>query len=199
MAEQKRYRPGQADAEAFRSLPDRAQEVWFHYCDLAIKNKKLDDLIFIYICGLDYSECMSPIEIIFNFAFDLVAYSEDYMGFFLNPQYEVRSRNGSKAYYLDFAFIASEVEGMVSIDNPSFKLAIECDGHDFHEKTKEQVAHDNEREYDLKMQGFDVLRFSGSQIYNHPFRCASQTLDYIIKKIGEVNDGELSETTPQDA
>lgn len=190
-----KYREGQRDAEAFRKLPERAQEIWFYYCDLAIKNKQLDDMCFIHVMGLDYSKCQSPIEVIFNFAFDLVAYSEGYAGFWLEPQYEVRSRDESKSYYLDFAFLADEIDGMLDIKNPHFKLAIECDGHEFHEKTKEQVTHDNEREYDLKMQGFDVLRFSGSQIYNKPFRCAAQTLDFIIQKLGEIQNEGLSKVT----
>ena len=96
---------------------------------------------------------------------------------FLEPQYEVA---GSK-YRVDFAFIADE-NMTIDFANNDFKLAIECDGHDFHEKTKEQVARDNEREYFLKMQGFDVLRFSGSQIYTKPFRCARQIYNYIVTK-----------------
>ena len=185
MGEIKKHRPGEMDALAFRNLPERAQEVWFQYCDIAIKNKQLCDMSFIYVAGLDYSKCQSPIEVIFNFAFDLVAFSKGYFGFWLIPQYEVYSEDEGKTYRVDFAFLAEEVEGFVYMRNPSFKLAIECDGHEFHEKTKEQVAYDNEREYELKMQGYDVLRFSGSQIYNNPLRCAAQALGYITQKIGE--------------
>lgn len=184
MAERK-YRPGQRDAEAFRALPERAQEIWFQYCDIANNNRKFFDMSFISNFGLDYSRCQSPIEIIFNFTFDLVAYAKGYEGLWLAPQYEVRKE--SKHYYLDFAFFADSIDGMFNITHPEFKLAIECDGHEFHERTKEQVANDNNREYDLKMMGFDVLRFSGSQIYNKPFVCAAKTLKYIIEKIGEDN------------
>lgn len=187
MAEHKKYRKGEWEAKCFRSLPERAQEIWFHFCDSAIKHKRLEDLMFIYICGLDYSECKSPIEVVFNFAFDLVKFSEGYIGFDLSPQYEIQCK--TKTYYADFAFLTSDIEEIIEIQNPDFKLVIECDGHEFHEKTKEQVAKDNEREYDLKMQGYDVLRFSGSQIYNKPFICAAQTIEYIKKKIGESQDG----------
>lgn len=62
---------------------------------------------------------------------------------------------------------------------------VECDGYDFHQKTKEQVQHDNEREYDLKMAGYEVLRFSGTQIYNNPLKCAEDAYNYIIKKVEE--------------
>ena len=61
-------------------------------------------------------------------------------------------------------------------------MLVECDGHDFHEKTKEQVEKDNEREYELKMAVYEILRFSGSQIYNNPFKCANDVYDYLILK-----------------
>ena len=192
MSKEKKYREGQRSAETFRALPDRAQEIWFQYCDMSIRNKHYFDLTYPYFMGFAYEECKSPIEVIFNFAFDLVAFSKGYAGFRLIPQYRVKKENSNQFYYVDFVFNAEEIEEMVSIKNTMFKLAIECDGHDFHEKTKEQVTYDNEREYDLKMKGFDVLRFSGSQIYNKPFRCAVQTLMYIKEKIGEIEEQETS-------
>lgn len=185
MAERRKYRPGQYELECFKALPERAQELWFDYCDKMISHRRFEELSFMYIEGMDYSDCQSPIEVIFKFAYDLVSFSEGYAGFFLNCQQKITSRNGKKHYYPDFVFIADEVADMVDIKNPLFKLIIECDGHEFHEKTKEQVQQDNEREYELKMLGFDVLRFSGSQIYNKPFRCAKQTLEYIKDRIGE--------------
>lgn len=45
------------------------------------------------------------------------------------------------------------------------KYIIECDGHDFHEKTKEQAKYDKQRERFLVQNGYKVLRFSGSEIY----------------------------------
>lgn len=47
------------------------------------------------------------------------------------------------------------------------------------------MQRDNEREFDLKMAGYDVLRFSGTQIYNNPFKCAKDTYYYIVKRIRE--------------
>lgn len=177
------HRKGEMDALAFRSLPERAQEVWFQYCDISIAKEKIDDLTFIHVCGLDYSKCKSPIEVIFNFTYDLILYSLGglFCTYMLEPQYKVNYEDNT--YYLDFAFIADD--SPFNIKDTDFRLAIECDGHEFHEKTKEQVARDNEREYALKMLGFDVLHFSGSQIYNEPFRCAAQTIKYIHKRIGE--------------
>lgn len=49
---------------------------------------------------------------------------------------------------------------------------VECDGHDFHERTKEQAARDRSRDRELLMAGLPVLRYTGSEIYQRPFECA---------------------------
>lgn len=46
------------------------------------------------------------------------------------------------------------------------EIIIECDGHDFHEKTKEQAKHDKERDRWLTSKGYKILRYTGSEIYN---------------------------------
>lgn len=51
-------------------------------------------------------------------------------------------------------------------NGPNEKYIIECDGHEFHEKTKEQAKHDKQRDRFLVSKGYKVLRFSGSEIYN---------------------------------
>ena len=162
----------------FTRLPERAQKMWFEYC--AISNRSNCKTNLDYICEhLDVLEeysntCKSPIELIFALAFELVAYdAPEGKYLWLEPQYEVDV--GEKKYYLDFS-----CEGFSTL-----KVGVECDGHDFHEKTKEQVARDNERDYNLKMAGWDILHFSGSQIYKEPFKCAYKTIEYIISKQGE--------------
>lgn len=70
------------------------------------------------------------------------------------------------------------------------KLVIECDGHNFHEKTKEQVIRNNERDYDLQLAGYKVLHFSGSQIYESPLSCANDIYNFIQTTVGEwINGG----------
>ena len=43
---------------------------------------------------------------------------------------------------------------------------VECDGHDFHERTKEQAAHDRQRDRFMTARAIAVLRYTGSEIYN---------------------------------
>lgn len=75
---------------------------------------------------------------------------------------------GDQVYRLDFALVA---------DNPRVRVAIELDGHDFHERTPEQVEARNQRDADLLNAGWVVLHFSGRQILQHPFDC----LDLVIE------------------
>jgi very-short-patch-repair endonuclease len=56
-------------------------------------------------------------------------------------------------------------------------VVAECDGHDFHERTKEQASRDKGRDRFLTMNGFTVLRFTGSEIYNGVHNCAGDIHD----------------------
>lgn len=58
------------------------------------------------------------------------------------------------------------VDFLITADFSDDKVIIECDGHDFHEKTKEQAQHDKERDRFLTSLGFKILRYTGSEIYN---------------------------------
>lgn len=59
------------------------------------------------------------------------------------------------------------------------KLAVECDGHNFHERTKEQASTDRERDRELQAAGYPVFRFTGSDIWNDPMGCARQALRFL--------------------
>lgn len=73
----------------------------------------------------------------------------------------------SWSYRLDIGFIYRLGRGA-----PVF-IAVECDGHDFHEKTKAQAQRDKKRDRDLQSIGWNVARFTGSEIFNTPHESAS--------------------------
>lgn len=50
---------------------------------------------------------------------------------------------------------------------PNALFAVECDGHDFHEKTKEQAARDKARDRYLNSRGLTVFRYTGSEIFKN--------------------------------
>lgn len=61
------------------------------------------------------------------------------------------------------------------------KLAIECDGHDFHEKTKAQAAHDKKRDRFFASVGLPVLRFTGSEIHKNAAGCVGEAIALLVK------------------
>jgi very-short-patch-repair endonuclease len=98
--------------------------------------------------------CESPVEA----AFWSAAYFELSKLGRLTPQIEVGP------YRLDFG-----------LETETFKLAIEIDGHDFH-STKEQKATDYQRDRYLQSQGWRVIRFSGSEVYQDASKCALEAV-----------------------
>lgn len=53
---------------------------------------------------------------------------------------------------------------------------VECDGHEFHERTKEQAARDRARDRALLAMGVPTIRFTGSEIHADPMRCAVEAM-----------------------
>ena len=65
-------------------------------------------------------------------------------------------------------------------------LLVECDGHDYHERTKEQAKKDRSRDRQLQVAGFDVFRFTGAEIHADAFGCAEEIHDYFRAKVKEL-------------
>ena len=59
-------------------------------------------------------------------------------------------------------------------DDYQFNLVVECDGHEWHERTKKQAQRDKARDRDLQAGGFIVLRFTGSEIWKNAMGCAAE-------------------------
>lgn len=57
------------------------------------------------------------------------------------------------------------------------QVAVEVDGHEFHEKTKEQAQHDKARDREIQRAGYQVFRFTGSEVWRDPIGCAREAVD----------------------
>lgn len=60
------------------------------------------------------------------------------------------------------------------------RTAIECDGHEFHERTKQQAQRDKARDRYFQAEGWSVLRFTGSEIWADPVRCGAEAVKFIV-------------------
>ncbi len=59
-------------------------------------------------------------------------------------------------------------------------FVVECDGHEFHERTKEQAAADRSRDRALMLAGYKVVRFTGSELHNRLDECMGQFFDLVL-------------------
>lgn len=109
---------------------------------------------------LKLSLCESPIEL--TFLFRAMLDIRD-----LEPQVEVGP------YRIDLAI-------------PKKKVAIELDGHEFH-NTRLQRTNDAERRIYLQKQGWEVITFTGSQINADVYQCIEDAKE-IIENRPDVSD-----------
>jgi very-short-patch-repair endonuclease len=56
---------------------------------------------------------------------------------------------------------------------------IECDGHDYHERTKQQAQHDKARDRYFQSLGLIVLRYTGSEIHKNPMKAAYSAMEIL--------------------
>jgi len=87
---------------------------------------------------------------------------------YLIPQAEIEGADLTHDWKVrvDFLLVCGRRAGYRKV------FAIECDGHEWHEKTKEQVARDKLRDRRLILDGIVPIRFSGSEIHNNSKGCA---------------------------
>jgi very-short-patch-repair endonuclease len=123
---------------------------------------------------VDRHNVVSPIEQIFLMEW-CYAKVEERFALKLHPQKPIRTASGQ--YVLDYVVTATDDS------SPKFAVAIELDGHEFHEKTKEQVIQDNRRERAILQagvkEGLRVLRFSGSEVVRNCKGCIKEVVAFI--------------------
>lgn len=82
-------------------------------------------------------------------------------------------------YRVDFLIIA----GPRLSNKELVYVAVECDGHEFHERTKEQASRDRARDRALQSMGSQIFRFTGSEIYRDAGKCVSEIVNFLEEKI----------------
>jgi hypothetical protein len=96
------------------------------------------------------------------------AYPPPIPAIYLYPQ--IKAGN----YRADFLLI-STLHGAVKT------LIVECDGHDFHEKTKDQAQRDKARDRYFVAQGYRVLRYTGSELFHDPEKAVYEALQILLE------------------
>jgi len=60
-------------------------------------------------------------------------------------------------------------------------LIVECDGHNFHERTQGQAARDRSRDREAQLAGVEIFRFTGSELWRDPLGCVDQVIAWAKK------------------
>jgi len=69
------------------------------------------------------------------------------------------------------------------------KIVVECDGFDFHERTKEQASKDRARDRVLQSRGYRVFRYIGTDIWRDVFSCAGEVATYLVDSNTKQREG----------
>lgn len=72
------------------------------------------------------------------------------------------------------------IDFMVLLKGFDQQFFIECDGHEFHERTKEQAERDRAKDREIQAAGIPILRFTGREIHRDPFSCVLQIQKFIM-------------------
>lgn len=156
-------------SERAMSAMTASKELADRFCESPIE-KVLFVAWRMYLCQAE-----SEIRLSNNCAWEPMSWSANYQCDMIATQVHVE---GFRVDFMLCRSIRSEIREDPFISTP---IMVECDGHQFHEKTKEQVRADNERDRILQSAGFPVHRFSGSEIWLRPLQCA----EGIEKTIGD--------------
>lgn len=94
--------------------------------------------------------------------------------YFIEPQVEIGS------YRVDF------LVGLNHLGNDLRQcIVVECDGHEWHEKTKEQAARDKARDRYLSAHVGRIVRFTGSEIFKDCVGCAQEVAKILHTAAGD--------------
>lgn len=156
----------------FEKLCDKAKNIIFN----ALSHP--NTLQYFYVLDLpDELLQMSPIEQIFYICADIFTILHDNSIDIEQQKFIVVNGKKYRADFYAERFLIGNEEHYLK--NP---IIIELDGHDYH-STKEQRNYDYERENNLKLAGYHVIRFTGSQVFRTPFDCIEKVYQYVARLV----------------
>lgn len=151
--------------------------------DCGVINAKRTPIEQIFeICYHRYIDTYLKGQKIWNIPIDIALQME------LSAQEEIECEKHH--YVADFVIDFSRANDKDQPMYPAFnklKYVIELDGFEYH-SNKKQVNYDYEREQQLQMAGYKVIRFTGSQIFNKPYFCIHKLLTIILNDISEAKE-----------
>jgi hypothetical protein len=84
---------------------------------------------------------------------------------------------------VDFLVTAQLIEGEGELAVFRRQAVVECDGYEWHDSTKEQAIRDRRRDRDLQIQGFNIFRYAGAEIWVNVFKCAEEVIGFLVDAV----------------
>lgn len=116
------------------------------------------------------THCKSPLEKLFLIEWRYrKAFYCDYENFFIKLQYEINN------YMVDF-MVYFRKDGY---HHKEKSLIVELDSYLWHGADPEQFAKEKRRERELQKEGYNLMRFSGREIYRNVEKCVEEVLNFL--------------------
>lgn len=74
------------------------------------------------------------------------------------------------------------IDFRIDVNNLGYPVFIECDGHNFHERTKEQAERDRTKDRAIQAANIPIMRFTGREIYRDPLGCINQVCKFVVDR-----------------
>lgn len=167
-----------------RCLPDCESEIERLFLAALLRLEALNNtgpiLEFDVCCGAYYSKRAHSFEEVRGGAWDNLEYF--FQQGFITSKVFVFPQVTFEPYRVDFLLgriWRRPGEDDAPREQTEHWIAVECDGHEFHDKTKEQAQRDKARDRFLVTAGVKVMRFTGSEIWRDPTACALEALNAV--------------------
>jgi very-short-patch-repair endonuclease len=142
----------------------------------------------------------SPIEKLFLVEWRYqTQFYDDFRDFFITQQYYIGE------YRVDFVIYEVTLDEWFSGGKSSYPdthkercLVIELDSYVYHGSDPEQFTKEKERERELKKEGWDIMRFSGREVYRDVEKCVKEALEYISNVRTKILEKEIDEYEKND-
>jgi very-short-patch-repair endonuclease len=102
----------------------------------------------------------------------------------VRQQHPIRTRD--RDYRADFLVIVEDYRFATHEFVRLATLVVEVDGHDHHERTKEQAAYDRKRDRAMLREGIPVMRFTGSEVFRDAHEAVLDIDEYLIEQVSKL-------------
>jgi len=114
------------------------------------------------------SLCESPIEKLFLIEFEYQVKAEPYEEYYwIMPQYKINNYRVDFMIYYHYFSKWMTKKNEYPEQNKSKSLIVELDSYLWHGSNPEQFANEKKRERELQKEGWNIMRFSGREIYRN--------------------------------